>query len=104
MPHADGRAGMAAIVMAAGAKFNPGAAGRSLVQALPVYAVPIFVRLISAHETTATFKIRKVDLKQQGFDPQVVGDPLFVLLDRKKGYEPLTQAIHDEILHGRVKL
>ncbi len=104
VPHADGRAGMAAIVMAAGAKFNPGAAGRSLVQALPVYAVPIFVRLISAHETTATFKIRKVDLKQQGFDPQVVGDPLFVLLDRKKGYEPLTQAIHDEILHGRVKL
>ena len=104
VPHADGRAGMAAVVMAAGAKFNPGAAGRHLVEALPAYAVPIFIRLISAHETTATFKIRKVDLKQQGFDPRVVSDPLYVLLDKHMGYQSLTPALHNDILLGRVKL
>lgn len=104
VPHADGRAGMAALVMKAGAKFNPRAAARQLTQALPGYAVPVFVRLISVQETTATFKIRKVDLKRQGFDPRTISDPLYVLLDRQKGYEPITESLHRELLAGRYKL
>jgi acyl-CoA synthetase (AMP-forming)/AMP-acid ligase II len=104
VPHADGRAGMAALVMKPNAKFNPRATARQLTQSLPSYAVPLFVRLISAHETTATFKIRKVDLKAQGFDPNVIGDPLFILLDRQNGYEPITVRLHRELLTGLVKL
>ena len=104
VPHTDGRAGMAALVMKAGAKFNPRSAARDLMRALPGYAVPIFIRLISAHETTATFKIRKVDLKQQGFDPRTIRDPLYILLDKQKSYEPMTEALHNDILLGRVKI
>ncbi|MBP6280026.1 MAG: long-chain-acyl-CoA synthetase [Rhodocyclaceae bacterium] len=104
VPHADGRAGMAALVMNAGAKFNPRTAAQHLTQALPAYAVPLFIRLISAHETTATFKIRKVDLKQQGFDPTTIQDPLFILRDKQKGYEPLTAAIYAELVQGNLRL
>ena len=104
VPHANGRAGMAALVMNAGAKFNPRTAAQHLTRALPAYAVPIFIRLISAHETTATFKIRKVDLKQQGFNPATIRDPLFILCDKSKGYEPLTPAIYDELVQGKLRL
>ncbi len=102
--HTDGRAGMAAIVLKPGARFDGAKVARQLVHALPAYAVPLFIRVIGAHETTATFKIRKVELKQQGFDPAVIKDPLFVLLDRKKGYVKLTQSLHAGLLSGEQRL
>ena len=86
---ADGRAGMAAIVMQPGAAFDGRAMAQQLGQALPAYAVPLFVRIVKTQETTGTFKLRKVELKQQGFDPAAISEPLFVLLDRDKGYEAL---------------
>ncbi|MBK6908647.1 MAG: long-chain-acyl-CoA synthetase [Rhodocyclaceae bacterium] len=104
VPHADGRAGMAAIVLQAGARFDGISAAKALLQALPAYAVPVFVRLLDAHETTATFKIRKVDLKQQGFDPASVDGPLFVLRDRALGYEPMTAATLARINDGQLRL
>jgi acyl-CoA synthetase (AMP-forming)/AMP-acid ligase II len=101
--HSDGRAGMAAVVLHPGAAFDGRAMAQHLGRALPVYAVPIFVRIIKAQETTGTFKLRKVELKQQGFDPALVDEPLFVLLDRDHGYQPLTRAIHRRILAGTVR-
>ena len=68
---------MAALVLAPGARFD-GAAFYRHAQALPRYAAPVFVRLLAEQETTGTFKIRKVDLQREGFDPDAVRDPLFV--------------------------
>ncbi len=62
------------------------------------------MRIVKTQETTGTFKLRKVELKQQGFDPATIDDPLFVLLNRDKGYETLTAGIHRRILAGKVKL
>jgi fatty-acyl-CoA synthase len=45
---------------------------------LPRYAAPVFVRLQAQADLTGTFKLRKVDLQKQGFDPAVTGDPIFV--------------------------
>ena len=101
--HSDGRAGMAAVVLHPGAAFDGRAMAQDLCRALPVYAVPIFVRIIKAQETTGTFKLRKVELKRQGFDPALIHEPLFVLLDRDHGYQPLTRAIHCRILAGTVR-
>ncbi len=102
--HADGRAGMAAIVMQHGSAFDGRSMAQQLGQALPAYAMPLFVRILKTQETTGTFKLRKVELKQQGFDPAGISEPLFVLLDRSKGYEALTAGIHRRILAGKVKL
>jgi fatty-acyl-CoA synthase len=66
--------------------------------------VPLFVRLRTAQETTATFKFRKLELKQQGFDPAQVDEPLFVLRDRARGYEPLDAALFAAIGSGALRL
>ena len=65
VPGADGRAGMAAIVVDDG--FDFGTLQAHLTERLPSYARPLFVRICPALETTGTFRLRKVDLARQGF-------------------------------------
>jgi fatty-acyl-CoA synthase len=100
VPGADGRAGMAALTLKPGGKLNGQRLAKRLQAALPAYAVPLFLRIRPRHATTATFKLRKVELKEAGFDPGKVSDPLYVLLDRKRGYEPITAKIFKRIQHG----
>uniref|UniRef100_UPI0024554536 hypothetical protein n=1 Tax=Nocardia cyriacigeorgica TaxID=135487 RepID=UPI0024554536 len=42
---------------------------------LPGYAVPLFVRVVDELETTSTFKSRKVELRKQGYSPQINPNP-----------------------------
>lgn len=104
VPNADGRAGMAAVTLRAEPDASRLAAlAKHLQAALPAYAVPLFLRLRSEHELTGTFKARKGSLKQQGFDPEQVVEPLFVLRDRDRGYEPLTPQLYADIRDGRLR-
>ena len=86
-------------VLAPGARFD-GAAFHRHVQALPRYAAPLFVRLLAEQEMTGTFKIRKVDLQREGFDPAAIADPLFVRDDDAGAYVPLTRELAAEIRGG----
>jgi fatty-acyl-CoA synthase len=99
VPGSDGRAGMAALVLAPAERFD-GVAFHRHVQALPRYAAPLFVRLLAEQEMTGTFKIRKVDLQREGFDPAAIADPLFLRDDKAGAYVPLTREIAAEIARG----
>ena len=50
-------------------------------------------------EVTGTFKLRKVELQREGFDPGAVGDPLF-FRDDERGYVPLDAELHERIVPG----
>ena len=104
IPGTDGRAGMASIVSrSGGADFDFAALVETLRSSLPSYAIPLFARLVSGFETTATHKVRRSDLKRQGFDPNEISDPLYVLLPGEPSYEPLTPELYEEITGGRVR-
>jgi len=101
IPGADGRAGMAALVVDQDfdlVRFHSHAAER-----LPGYARPLFLRLIPAIESTGTFKPRKQDLLQQGIDPGRVKDPLYVADPRSQRYVPLDLAMHAAIQEGTLR-
>jgi fatty-acyl-CoA synthase len=98
---ADGRAGMAALVV--DGAFDAKAFSEHVRQELPAYAQPLFVRLLPAMETTGTFKIRKVDLVADGYDPGKVKGPLF-FHDPKKGYVKITKSVWDKLQAGTVKI
>jgi len=100
VPGAEGRAGMAALVV--NGDFAIDDLPARLKARLPHYAHPIFLRLSPQIEVTGTFKQRKVDLVREGFDPAAISDPLYVLVDGH--YERLTQERHAAILAGGVKL
>ena len=102
VPGMDGRAGMAALVT--GPEFDPAQLPKALADNLPVYARPIFLRIQPDLEITGTFKQRKVELVKEGFDPKAVTVPLYYLDAATGRYEPLTSAVYEDIVSGKVKL
>jgi fatty-acyl-CoA synthase len=48
----------------------------------------VFVRVSAAADLTSTFKLRKVDLQRQGYDPSAFADPLYVRDDGTGTYRP----------------
>ncbi|MBF6620057.1 MAG: long-chain-acyl-CoA synthetase [Patulibacter sp.] len=88
IPDTDGRAGMVALKLRADAEFDGQDVAQHVLDTLPAYAVPLFVRLIEEVEQTSTFKSRKVELRNEAYSPEQVSDPLFVLGGRDAGYIP----------------
>jgi fatty-acyl-CoA synthase len=102
VPGHDGRAGMAALVVAPG--FDPSRLPEMLAANLPAYARPLFIRLRPEMEITGTFKQRKVDLVEQGFDPAAISEPLYVLDAAAQRYVPLDRNIYAAVVAGKWKL
>ena len=81
---------MAAVVMQEDHAFDPRAFHAHASAHLPRYAVPLFVRVPPVADMTTTFKLRKVDLQRDGYDPARVADPLYVREETARSYVPLT--------------
>ncbi len=101
VPGADGRAGMAGLVVSE--DFDLKRFGDHISQALPPYAQPVFLRLLPVIDTTGTFKHRKVDLVTAGFDPGLIKDKVYYR-SPAKGYVRLTAPTYAKILAEGVKL
>jgi len=107
IPNTNGRAGMAAITPHEGHGADeldlPGLYAHIKAE-LPAYAMPVFLRVKKAMETTGTFKYQKTSLKKEGFDPsQVDSEPLYVLLPGTTEYVPLTDAVFEDIKAGKFR-
>jgi citronellyl-CoA synthetase len=102
IPGAEGRAGMAAMVLAEGeAELDLESFSAHVMETLPPYARPVFLRILPGMDTTGTFKMVKGDLRRAGYDPAQVGDPLYVLRPGAAAYQPLDAGLAAEILAGR---
>ena len=77
VPGEDGRAGMAAVTTQDG--FDLAGLHDFLAANLPPFALPLFLRICSEIETTATFKTVKTRLAAEGYDRAIVADPIFKL-------------------------
>ncbi|MEO6025997.1 MAG: long-chain-acyl-CoA synthetase [Candidatus Binatia bacterium] len=97
VPGAEGRAGMAALVLHPGIDFDCAGFFGFTARALPSYALPLFVRLTPEADVTSTFKLRKVELQAEGWDPELIRDPLFFRDERAGTYHALTPAVHASV-------
>ncbi|MGH7896393.1 MAG: AMP-binding enzyme, partial [Candidatus Binatia bacterium] len=104
VPGQDGRAGMAALVLREGAAFDRAAFYAHADRELPAYARPLFLRVGPEITVTGTLKQRKSDYREQGFDPELVSDPLYFRDDAARSYVPLTSELYAEIASSRRKL
>ncbi|UDF04359.1 long-chain-acyl-CoA synthetase [Asticcacaulis sp. AND118] len=102
VPHYDGKAGMVSLITGEG--FSIEAFAQHVNTHLPVFARPRFVRLLQNAETTGTFKYKKMDLVQAGFDPAKVTDPLYVMKMDDTGYKPLTAECMTHIETGQYRM
>ncbi len=102
IPGADGRAGMAAVVI--DDRFDLGIFRDHVSRRLPAYAQPVFIRFCVALDTTETFKQKKHQLVCEGFDPRVVTDPLFFRDSKSGAYRPIDAAGYAGIVDGSIRL
>lgn len=103
IPHVEGKAGMAAIADPE-KTLDLTSFAKGLRSSLPVYARPLFVRILPESPLTATFKLKKKELMEEGFNLENIKDPMY-FLDQKTGeYVPLTQKLYDDIMQDVVRL
>jgi len=102
VPRNDGRAGMAAIVC--NGPIDLGELHRHLVECLPAYARPLFLRLCPQAELTGTFKYAKTDLVRQGFDPGQCTDPLYFNHPERRAFVALDESMGLLIREGTIRL
>ncbi|XP_012283173.1 long-chain fatty acid transport protein 4 [Orussus abietinus] len=97
----EGKAGMAAIYDPNGtldiSKLAP-----QIKDQLPTYARPLFVRTLTKIDLTGTFKLKKKDLQEEGYDPRKLQDKIYYL-DPKTGYQLLTPEIYDQIQQHKIR-
>ncbi len=102
VPGADGRASTAALVV--DAQFDLPAFRRDVEARLPAYARPVFLRLLRVINFTGTFKPRKQELLEEGFDPARIDDPLYFDDARAQAYVPLDAGLFAAISSGAVRI
>ena len=95
VPGNEGRAGMAAIV-GTSESVDMSELAQQLFHSLPYPAVPLFIRLIPSVNLTGTFRLKKVKLRNEGFDISLQ-DPLYILDPAGKNYVPLSEEIYQKI-------
>src|SRR6516165_5556430 len=102
VPRRDGRAGMAALVVRD--RVDLAAFRDHLVKTLPGYAQPLFLRICKKLETTATFKQKKADLVQLGYDPSKTNDAIYFNDPEQRIFVRLDKMVYERIQSGRVPI
>jgi len=99
--HAEGRAGMAAINVSDAVDLDRFA--EFITTRLPGYQRPCFLRVLRDQmRVTGTFKHQKVDYREEGFDPNRIDDPLYLL--EGDGFVPIDAAVFLRIENGQLEV
>jgi fatty-acyl-CoA synthase len=102
VPGADGRVGMAALV--AEQALDLAGFREHLASRLPAYARPLFLRMRTSADLTGTFKYSTTELARQGYNPDIIADPLFFDLLESHAFVPLDKNLYDRIQTGEIRL
>eukprot|EP00005_Dracoamoeba_jomungandri_P005492 CAMPEP_0174260410 /NCGR_PEP_ID=MMETSP0439-20130205/9697_1 /TAXON_ID=0 /ORGANISM="Stereomyxa ramosa, Strain Chinc5" /LENGTH=646 /DNA_ID=CAMNT_0015344655 /DNA_START=31 /DNA_END=1971 /DNA_ORIENTATION=- len=101
----EGRAGMASFVPSEGLdNFDFQGLYDFLSKQLPSYGIPVFLRIKSSIQTTTTFKHRKVDLVEEGYDLEKIDDPMYFHSTENRNYIPLDEELVEMIENGKVRV
>ena len=102
VPGSEGRAGMAAIVVTE--DFELGAFRGHLVERLPDYARPLFLRIREAIETTGTLRPKKQGLIGEGYDPAGTTDPIYFNDRTRAAFIKLDETLYQRLQSGDARL
>ncbi|MDC3164697.1 long-chain-acyl-CoA synthetase [Gammaproteobacteria bacterium] len=101
VPKSEGRAGMVAFNCNLD-EFNWDDFSSFVIDKLPSYAQPIFVRIIDELETTGTFKLKKNDLREEAYHlDKVNGNQVFIKKPGQNTYVPLDRKFYEVIESGQ---
>lgn len=71
---------------------------------LPRYAIPIFIRLNDNLEFTGTHKLRKINLRKQGYDINEIKDHIYFWDSISDRYKIFDRAKYQNLINSRLQL
>ncbi|XP_075049247.1 long-chain fatty acid transport protein 3 [Mixophyes fleayi] len=104
VPGHEGRTGMAAFTLRSDHELDLDRVFIHVMEFLPSYARPRFLRLMEHMDSTGTFKQQKQRLVQDGFSPLTIKDPLYLLDEVSRTYLPLTEDLYSRIIASEFRL
>jgi hypothetical protein len=99
----EGKAGMA-VIAAKPEDLDLKELAKQLIQHLPQYSIPLFLRLTQSIELTGSYKQSKTKVEKEGFNPNVIKDNLYFLDKPSRNYIPLDNNLYQEIQSGNISL
>ncbi|XP_076086204.1 long-chain fatty acid transport protein 2-like [Mytilus galloprovincialis] len=105
VPGHDGKAGMVSLTIKENIELSPEKLQHIYThceQKLPKYARPLVLRIEKDMRTTSTYKQHKVTLMKEGFDPEIVSDPMFYLSSEANTYLPLNSTTHHHMTKAKL--
>lgn len=103
VPGAEGRCGMAALKLLEGDSIDWEEFSDYIIKWLAPYARPHFLRLRPVLDANNSFKQVKKALQNEGFNPNIISDPLYFLHPESKRYVPITAELYDDIVNQRLR-
>jgi len=104
IPNTDGKAGMAALKLDTKLDFDHDQFSRFVVENLPPYSIPVFLRMIEELEFTGTHKLRKVNFRKQGYNIEIMKEPLFYWDNSAKKYKVFDKVEYQNLLKNKLKV
>ena len=101
VPATEGRAGMATLVTED--ELDLAEFRRHLMDRLPPYARPLFLRIRKNMDLTGTFKYSKTDLVRQGFNPASSDDVVYFNHLESGAFTRLDQQLYERIQMGAIR-
>ncbi len=104
IPGTEGKAGMAAVVLKKGLVESDIVLSKLFANAnenLPVYARPVFVRILKDLPTTSTHKMQKNKLKQEAFNIYEISETVIVKKPGQHEYSRLDSDFYSMIMEGK---
>jgi fatty-acyl-CoA synthase len=101
VPATEGRAGMATLVTED--ELDLAEFRRHLIDRLPPYARPLFLRIRKNMDLTGTFKYSKTDLVRQGFNPASSDDVVYFNHLESGAFTRLDQELYERIQMGAIR-
>ena len=75
-----------------------------LLERLPDYARPIFLKIVPGIELTGTFKLRKLELEGAGFEVEDANNTLYYDDRQSQAYTLMDASVAERIRSGKIRL
>ena len=103
IPNTDGKAGMICIKLNDKKSFNTDSFSHFVSENLPKYSIPLFIRIKDELEFTGTHKLRKVNLRKQGYDINTIKDQICVWDSTSNRYKIFDREKYQNLMNGTLK-
>jgi citronellyl-CoA synthetase len=104
IPNTDGKAGMATIQLDKNVDFNLDQLSGFVIENLPPYAIPVFLRITDELEFTGTHKLRKVNLRKEGYNIEEIKEPILFWNSSTKKYTAFNKEDYQSLLNNKLKV